>query len=168
MTPAFSWKDLLEFVEEVYLKYDCTPNEAGCRTIISRAYYAAFKSVQDWVASHAKSNIEVPEKHDETIIYLHQHPDISIKELAKPLTSLRFLRVWADYDPGTLSAYFARAEDQEGTKKEKRVYTLRRTLKDIQSSGLVTVLGSDEDYPAKAQEACVLSRWIIETLEEYQ
>ena len=97
---AFDWKDFLDTADHIFTNKSLLyffyqqKQESVLRTIISRAYYAIFKQIEDHLISKQIS-YKLPNKgsHDSVIIYLQRFDARFSRKLAR----LKGLRIVSDY-----------------------------------------------------------------------
>ena len=73
-------------------------NPEGLRTAVSRAYYAAFLSAEDFLRAMGISLLGGPGAHTELLTILGNSGDVALTKARDALTELRRARNAADYD----------------------------------------------------------------------
>jgi uncharacterized protein (UPF0332 family) len=127
---SFTWTDYLAVAES----WRKTPlqgyEEAVYRSVISRAYYAAYRPARDFAQSEGfshrayRAQHRVPGgSHQVLIAYFSQSTDIKRRRLAYSLDLLRTMRTKADYDAVYLTNDMA-IESYIAVVRAKQVLTL--------------------------------------------
>jgi hypothetical protein len=93
---AFDWREYLRFARLLHLERRAWSEEAGWRTAVSRAYYAAFCHLRNDAAAHGGF---VPRRDPGDHGRLQAHlRDVGHEAAAQQLGSLRVWRNQCDYD----------------------------------------------------------------------
>ncbi len=100
--PEFKWSHFLNFSEEIFC-FQCNSEneEAKYRTIVSRAYYAAFHSSSIYLLENygIETNVKGEGSHDRVIRELMKlNVDPIAKKAAEKLKLLKNSRKYADYN----------------------------------------------------------------------
>ncbi len=111
------WNDYIQLAKEVYSQRNSmATEEACCRSVISRAYYAAFNIAE--IRQRTKERGYKPfglGTHKNLIKYYIDHPDRKRKKIGTMLDRLLDVRNFCDYDSYSgkisISDYPTQAED---------------------------------------------------------
>ena len=94
---AFNWGQFLALAEGWYGSPPSELEEAAYRAIISRAYYAAFKSASDVAIQHSDYRAVGTNEHENIRTYFYESPEMRRGRIGKNLNQLRIMRNDADY-----------------------------------------------------------------------
>jgi len=94
---SFNWSSYLELADFILNKIDDFPDdEAVCRSVISRAYYAMFCLARNYVRDTDNHEFHGND-HKKLQVYLKGDPDKIRKKLGHQLEALHQERIKADY-----------------------------------------------------------------------
>nr|MCH9663303.1 hypothetical protein [Gammaproteobacteria bacterium] len=84
-------KDFVRYSYKVYVAARKTnsPDEAECRTIVSRAYYGAFLTAREYAGIKSRNNV-----HQRVFYYFNRN---KLKSISERLRALKKRRAIADY-----------------------------------------------------------------------
>jgi len=95
---SFDWRHYLTLAEQMQAHAGEYPNDEACyRTVVSRAYYAVYCLVRNYIAN-VDSRTFYSDDHQAIQSYLLRHPHRPRKRLGNQLRLLRQHRNKADYD----------------------------------------------------------------------
>lgn len=100
---AFTWKDYLEFANEIYLKDTKYEEELRERLALSRSYYAAFCYARDYAVLHPNDSRNpyspsTGDEHTQVRSYYECHKNNTMHSVAILLSHMRKWRNNADYE----------------------------------------------------------------------
>lgn len=90
---SFNWIAFLDFSKGLQGKND----EAACRTVVSRSYYAAFHTSRIFLESHFSYQLPQKDIHKAVMVEMTQKEDLKISKMGRQLERLRRKRNEADY-----------------------------------------------------------------------
>lgn len=90
---SFDWITFLNFSKSLQNRND----EATCRTIVSRSYYATFYRSRIFLESHFNYRRPLKDEHSAIISEMTQKTDPKIRKIGRDLKKLRGKRTEADY-----------------------------------------------------------------------
>lgn len=91
---SFDWIAFLDLSKSLRSGND----EATCRTIVSRSYYAAFHRSRIFLESHFSYQLPQNDQHKAVISEMVQKNDLNINKMGRQLGRLRSKRNEADYE----------------------------------------------------------------------
>ena len=130
---SFNWNDYHGLAESIYGAKDLGHDEARFRTVVSRAYYAAFWTARKFACEVDGQDFSRASVHQAVKNYFKAHTDPKRKSIGNRLDKARDARVNADY------------EESECTSRKAEI-TLKVTKQVLDSiHNLTPLLGGDSD-----------------------
>ena len=95
----FDWKNFLKTAEFMHKTVDEFPDREACyRTVVSRAYYAAFKLSVNYVSNKYNTKFFSNEHKEVQVFFKKKKHDNAMTKIGSQLTRLHQDRKKADYD----------------------------------------------------------------------